>query len=286
MDTTTSTTPTTTEPMGERPRYRPVEIAPETWVIQDTAGEDQPGPSVHMNSMLIRGTQPVVVDTGVPDNRDRFFEDVFGLVEPADVRWVFVSHDDIDHYGNVDELLRRCPNATLVASWYLCERLGSELAVEPTRWRWIGDGESLDVGDRTLSAIRPPLYDSPTTRGLFDPVTGVYWASDCYACPVSSGTEFVDDLDPDEWTVGTGVFAKWNSPWVDLVDPDRYLSECRRIEELPLRAIASTHGPTIGASDVPRAHELIRSVPDLVAPSQPGQAELEAMLSAVRPVAA
>ncbi|MCB1268072.1 MAG: MBL fold metallo-hydrolase [Microthrixaceae bacterium] len=275
------TTPTTHPPAPtERPRYRPVEIAPETWVIQDTAGEDQPGPAVHMNSMLIRGAQPVVVDTGVPDNADRYFEDLFGLVDPADVRWVFVSHDDIDHYGNVGELMRLCPDATLVTSWFLCERLGSELDVAPTRWRW------LDVGDRTLSAIRPPLYDSPTTRGLFDPVTGVYWGSDCYACPVTTGTEFVDDLDPDEWAGGTGVFARWNSPWVDLVDRDRYAAECRRVEELPLRAIANTHGPTIGASDLARAHEIIRSAPDLVAPPQPGQADLDAMLAALRPGAA
>ena len=276
------TTPTTHPPAPtERPRYRPVEIAPETWV-----SEDQPGPAVHMNSMLIRGAQPVVVDTGVPDNADRFFEDLFGLVDPADVRWVFVSHDDIDHYGNVGELMRLCPDATLVTSWFLCERLGSELDVAPTRWRWLGDGETLDVGDRTLSAIRPPLYDSPTTRGLFDPVTGVYWGSDCYACPVSTGTEFVDDLDPDEWAGGTGVFARWNSPWVDLVDADRYAAQCRRIEELPLRAIASTHGPTIGASDLARAHEIIRSAPTLATPPQPGQADLDAMLAALRPAAA
>lgn len=283
METTPTTHPA---PAPDKPRYLPVEIAPETWVIQDTAGEDQPGPAVHMNSMVIRGAQPVVVDTGVPDNRDRFFEDVFGLVDPTDVRWIFVSHDDVDHYGNVAALMAECPNATLVASWYLCERLGSELPVPPTRWRWLGDGESLDAGDRILTAIRPPLYDSPTTRGLFDARTGVYWASDCYACPVESGTEFVDDLDPDQWAAGLGLFGKWNSPWVELVDRERFAAECRRIEELPLTAIAGTHGPTIGASDLAQAHALLRDLPNLVVPPQPGQAELDQMLAALSAPAA
>ena len=82
------------------------------------------------------------------------------------------------------------------------------------------------------------------------------------------------------------MFARWNSPWVDLVDRDRYAAECRRVEELPLRAIANTHGPTIGASDLARAHEIIRSAPDLVTPPQPGQADLDAMLAALRPAAA
>ena len=130
------------------------------------------------------------------------------------------------------------------------------------------------------------MYDSPTTRGLFDPRTGVYWASDCYASPVAVGTEFVDDLDPDEWAAGMGVFARWNSPWVELVDRDRYAAECRRIEELPLHAIAGTHAPTVGACDLQRAHEILRTVPDLVVPPQPGQAELDAMLSALTAPAA
>lgn len=277
----TNDNPPTRPDASARSRRRPVEIAPDTWVIQDTAGEDAPGPVVHMNSMLIRAAEPVIVDTGLAANRDRFLEDVFGLVEPEDVRWVFVSHEDIDHIGNLGAIFTHCPNATLVASWFLCERLGQDLTVPPTKWRWVGDGETFDAGDRTLTAIRPPLYDSPTTRGLFDPRTGVYWASDCYACPVEEGTEFVDDLDPEAWAGGVGLFARWNSPWVDLVDRGRFEAECRRIEELPLRAIAGTHAPTVGASDLRRAHEILRSIPDVVAPPQPGQPDLEAMLSAL-----
>ena len=66
----------------------------------------------------------------------------------------------------------------------MAERMGASLAVPPTRQRWVGDGEVLDVGDRTLRRVRPPIFDSPTTRGLFDPTTGVYWASDSFATPM------------------------------------------------------------------------------------------------------
>ena len=41
-----------------------------------------------------------------------------------------------------------------------------------------------------LQAVRPPIFDSPTTRGLFDPTTGVYWASDSFATPMlAAGAE-------------------------------------------------------------------------------------------------
>lgn len=290
MTATDTTTGTDAPPAPEapethstamRPRHLPVEIAPETWVIQDTLGEGTAPSVVHLNSMVIRGEQPIVVDTGVPENRDRFLEDVFGIVDPVDVRWIFVSHDDIDHYGNVNVLMDACPNATLVANWYLVERLGDELKVPPTRWRWLSDGESLDLGDRTVTAIRPPLYDSPTTRGLFDQRTGVYWASDCYATPVSKGTAFVEDLDPDEWAAGLATFALWNSPWLRLVDTKAYEAECRKIEQLPLHAIAGTHGPTIEASNLLQAHALLRNAPSMSAAPQPDQTVLDQIITSL-----
>ena len=226
---TWDTTPTT-HPccLMERPCYRPVEIAPETWVIQDTAGEDQPDRRSAMNSMLIRGAQPVVVDTGVPD-ADRCFEPAW-LVDPADVRWVFVSHDDTsDPLRRVGEPMRPCPDdARHELVPVRAARPGARR--RPTRWRWLGDGETLDVGDRTRSAIRPPLCTTRPPPGACSiPSPGVYWARDCYVSGV--------DRDrvrrrPRPRRVGGRHrrVARWNSPWVDLADADRYAAKSRRIE--------------------------------------------------------
>jgi flavorubredoxin len=265
------------------PRHHPVEIGPETFVIQATLGEGVAPLAVHLNSMLIRGAEPVVVDTGAPVNRDQYLEDLFTLVEPEDVRWVVISHDDADHYGNAEAVMAACPNATLVATWFLCERLSCEgFAVPPTRWRWVGDGESFDAGDRTLQMVRPPLYDSPTTRGLLDPTTGVYWAVDSYATPVVSGTAFVDELDPEFWAEGFASFQWWNSPWLDLVDRDRWAAENRRMEALGIRTIATAHGPTIGSSQLEQAFELMRRLQDTPAPPQPGQLVLDEMIASLQ----
>jgi flavorubredoxin len=165
-------------------RLEPTEIAPETFLIHAHEGGDNDPVKVPLNSMVIRAAEPVVVDTGMAEHRDQYLADVFSLVEPEDIRWVFISHDDVDHTGNVNALMEAAPNATLVINWFMTGRMGASLAVPPTRWRWIGDGESFDVGDRTLHAVRPPIFDSPTTRGLFDPTTGVYWASDAFATPM------------------------------------------------------------------------------------------------------
>ena len=86
--------------------------------------------------------------------------------------------------GNLDEAMDACPNAQLVCNWAMVERHTNCFDFPLDRCRWVMDGESLDVGDRTLQALRPPVFDSPTTRGLFDPTTGVYWAVDTFATPL------------------------------------------------------------------------------------------------------
>ena len=75
------------------------------------------------------------MDTGATEHRAQFLDDVFALVEPEDIRWVFISHDDVDHTGNVNALMEAAPNATLVIDWFMQERMGASLEVPATRWR-------------------------------------------------------------------------------------------------------------------------------------------------------
>jgi flavorubredoxin len=169
--------------------------------------------------MVIRGAEPVVVDTGVAENRDQFLSDVFSIVEPEDIRWVFISHDDVDHTGNVNALMELAPNATLVINWFMQERMGATLEVSPMRQRWITDGESFDAGDRRLLAIRPPVYDSPTTRGLLDTVTGVYWTSDSFGAPMLTPIRDIADLPDEMFDIGMATFNRWVSPWIEIATP-------------------------------------------------------------------
>ncbi len=87
----------------------PTEIAPDTFVIHQVQPALGQPLFVYLNSMVIRGKEPVIVDTGTPANRKQWLQDAFSLVEPEDVRWVFLSHDDVDHSGNLDEVDDRMP---------------------------------------------------------------------------------------------------------------------------------------------------------------------------------
>jgi flavorubredoxin len=271
---------------GTKTRFEPTEIAPETFVIHDHHGEGEAPVSVALNSMVIRSAEPVVVDTGMAENRDQFLADVFSLVEPEDVRWLYISHDDVDHTGNLNALMDACPHATAVINWFMVERMGASLAVPPTRWRWIGDGDSFSVGDRRLHAIRPPIFDSPTTRGLYDPNTGVYWSSDAFATPMLSPVRDVAELDDEFWRDGMATFDRYVSPWLELVDEAKFQRTIDRIERLSLSTIVGCHTPAIHGSRVLAALASTRRTLSATVPPQPDQTVLEEIQRALTAAAA
>jgi flavorubredoxin len=253
----------------------PTLVAPETYLIHDHEGEGTAPVCVPLNSMVIRGAEPVVVDTGMAENREQFLADVFSLVEPEDIRWVFISHDDVDHTGNLNALMDLAPNATAVINWFMTTRMGASLEVPPTRQRWIGDGESLDVGDRVLQAVRPPIFDSPTTRGLFDPTTGVYWASDSFATPMPHPMPTVAELDAEFWLGGMTMFNNYVSPWLDLVDDARFQATVDRIEALRPTTLVGCHTPAVSATRVAKAIANTRRSPGATFDPEPDQTTLE-----------
>jgi len=275
--------PPTAAPAGpsavEPPRYLPVEIAPDTFVIQATQGEGVAPVAVHLNAMVIRGSEPIIVDTGVPSLGERYLADMWSLVDPEDVRWVFLSHDDIDHYGNLEAVMAACPNATLVTNWFMWERMGNLPSIPPWRMRWVADGETFEANGRTYAAIRPPLYDSPTTRGLLDTGTGVYWASDCFATTVPHGVADVAELDRDEWIDATIANAHGLSPWVRQVEGREFHRAVDDLARLDLTAIASCHSPTITGSNLAVAREALHAAPTAELAPVPGQELLDMIIA-------
>ena len=256
-------------------------IAADTFVIRQLFGEGVAPVAIHVNSMVIRGEEPVIVDTGCGISREGWLERAFEIVDPGDVRWVFLSHDDPDHTGALLDVLEMCPDATLVTNWFSVERLSLEYALPVHRMRWVEDGDTFDVGDRQLLAVRPPTFDSPTTRGLFDAKTGVYWASDSFGSPVLSEVGDVAEMSPGFFEDGFLQMQSMLSPWHQWLDQSRFDAHLDRIAGLSAGVIAGAHGVTLRGGQVGTSLGLMRRLPGMTPARLPGQADLEAMLAAV-----
>jgi flavorubredoxin len=260
-------------------RQRPIEVAPDTFLIRSAQAAFGAPLSVALNALVIRSAEPVIVDTGTVANREGWFEDVSSIVDPRDVRWIYISHDDDDHVGNLAIALDACPNATLVVTWAMTERLGASFGLPRDRLRWVDDRSGFDVGDRVLRTLRPPVYDSPTTRCLFDPTTRVLWASDAFATPMpAEPVDRVDDLPPPMWAEGMAMFHHHAlCPWLSLVDPDRYLAEVGHLRALDATTIVSAHAPVIAGRSVERALDHLAALPHTEPPPHPDQLMLDTL---------
>jgi flavorubredoxin len=268
-------------PLAPTTYVPPTKVAAETWVIHQVQPALGQPLFVYLNSMIIRGAEPMIVDTGTPANREQWLKDAFSIVEPEDVRWVFLSHDDVDHTGNLDQVMDACPNARLVCNWAMVERHTNCFEFPLARCRWIMDGDTLDIGDRQLLARRPPVYDSPTTRGLFDPTTGVYWSVDTFATPLPDPEMGVADLDPEFWDEGMALFAMGAvSPWLSLVDERKYARYVDQVEGLDITTVAACPSPVIEGPFIEKAFARIRQLPSIDPPPMPDQSVLDEIIAA------
>ncbi len=259
----------------------PFEIAPETFLIPNLSPAG-PGVYVPVNSMLIRGAEPVIVDTGAPLHRERWLEQVFSLVDPHDVRWIFLSHDDGDHTGGLLDALERCPNATVIGNFFLVERLHLEMDLPIQRFRSVDHGEQFDVGDRTLQLFRPPIFDGPTTRGLYDPTTATMWIVDAFASMVAD-EDGLHDVRSTPADLYDGTFRAFNSmvsPWHEWLDPARYRRHVDDVGALGVLTVASAHAGVHQGPNIHDAFERVRALAGAPITPDPGQQGLDEMLAA------
>jgi flavorubredoxin len=239
-------------------------ILDDTFLLPARLGETESLFPVQVNAMVIHGAEPVVVDTAAPVHRSHFLEQLFALVEPADVRWVFLSHDDADHAGNLAAVMDACPAATLATSWPAMLRLAAGgLTIQPDRWREVADGDFIDIGDRVLVVQRPPLYDSAAMYGVFDTQTEVFWGGDSFGSAHWSPALEASDVPFDEWRRGFVDFHHSQSPWLEGFDGRWWNHVVDRFAERRPRAIASAHGPIIRGEQVSLAIEVLRELPQL-----------------------
>jgi flavorubredoxin len=273
--TITETLTTPTVPVAE-----PYRIADDTFLIPNLVPAE-PGTFVSVHTLVILAKEPIVVDTGAPLHRDQWLANVSAVVDPTDVRWVFLSHDDGDHLGNMAPFLQLAPNARIVANFFANERaaLEPERQMPLDRQVWIDEGSSFDAGDRRLHLFRPPIFDGPTTRGLYDERTGVMWAVDSFAALTTGAVYDAADLPPDLFDETFRLFNSMISPWHQWLSPRRYARHVDAVQALGATTVASAHGPVLRGALIADAFDRVRAMAGQPLVPPPGQETLDALLA-------
>ena len=147
-----------------------------------------------INAFVIKAREPVLVDTGMGIESEEFMKALSSIIDPQDLSWVWLTHDDADHTGNIQKVLEASPSARLAANSLAVLRMSTAWPVPMHRVYWLNPGDSIRVGDRELTAVRPPMFDNPTTIGVYDNKSEAFFSADFFGAIIPSPAQNVDDV--------------------------------------------------------------------------------------------
>jgi flavorubredoxin len=141
----------------------------------------------------------------------------------------------------------------------------------------VNPGSSFNAGDREISILRPPAFDSPATLAAFDHGSRTLFSADSFGSVLPTVANDVDDVTEAEFFEGFALFNRSNHPWVALTDPAKFEVVLHQIRALGPDRILSSHGPAVEGR-VDRLLDAMAEIPTLPMVLPPEEIDPEAVL--------
>lgn len=231
-----------------------------------------------VNAFLIHAAEPVLVDTGLAAQRESFLQALGGVIDPADLRWIWVTHMDADHIGNLQAVLEAAPEARLVTTYLGMGKAGL-LGLPLERCYLLNPGQSLQVGDRELLAVKPPVFDAPETTGLLDRRSGTLISSDSFGALLQETAEDADQIAASALREGMQLWASVDAPWLQVIDENKFQASVDALADLKPARLLSSHLPPASGRMLEALVSNLKGAPAQPAFVGPDQAQLELMMA-------
>lgn len=190
------------------------------------------------NSYFINATKKVIIDTVKEKFSDEYLAKVRSVVNPSEIEYIICNHTEPDHSGNVKNLLKIAPHATVVGSGQALSYLADMLEM-PFKTLQIRDGDVLDLGSKKLRFIGAPNLHWPDTIFTYLEEDKILFTCDSF------GAHFChDDMFDD-------LVGDYNVPFRDyfnaILKPySRFMIKAiDKIRNLNINCICPGHGPIL-----------------------------------------
>jgi flavorubredoxin len=193
------------------------------------------------NSYFIDADKKTIVEATKENFWDEYLKKIKELCDPADLQYIIVNHSEPDHSGNMKNLLRVAPDATVVGTGnairYLRDLMGMDF-----KNLVVKDGDTLDLGNKTLRFIMAPNLHWPDTMFTWLEEDNVLFTCDSFGAHYSSAYLFDDEITDRQ------AYEESFKYYYDVILAPYSKFMLRAIDKirvLPISIIATGHGPVL-----------------------------------------
>ncbi len=189
------------------------------------------------NSYFIKGEEKnAIIDTVEPDFVEDFLANLDDLgVEKID--YIISNHAEQDHSGSIPALLKKFPEAEVLSSPKAKSMLLDLLELEDDQIRVVEDGETVDLGGRTLEFIDTPWVHWPETMSTYLQEENILFPCDFFGSHLATSDLFVEDHNE--------VYKAAKRYYAEIMMPFRMIikKNLAKLEDYEIDMIAPSHGP-------------------------------------------
>jgi flavorubredoxin len=228
--------------MDKPTMFEPYQVAPDTHVLPSYFPIPGLG-IIPVNAFVIKATQPILVDTGLVPLSDEFMEKLSSVVNPENLKWLWLTHTDQDHIGSLQQVLERAPGLRVITTFLGLGKMSLFRPLPPERVYLLNPGQSIKAGEHTLTAFKPPIFDAPETTGFYDSKSAAFFSADCFGALMQEPAESAADIGAEKLREGLVAWATVDTPWLHMVDKNPFAECLNRVHSLSPKVILSHHLP-------------------------------------------
>jgi len=187
------------------------------------------------NAYLVAGNEKTVLLDTVDPSMIHVLMNQLEDVEKID--YVVIHHAEQDHSGTLPVVLEKFPDAKVVTSQKGKGMVSDLLEVDPRRITEVQDGESLSLGNKTLTFLYTPWVHWPETMSSYLEEDRVLFSCDFFGSHVATSDLYVTD-ESHVYRAAKRYYAEIMMPFRSIIKKN-----LARVMELNLDIIAPSHGP-------------------------------------------
>jgi len=189
------------------------------------------------NAYIVIGkNKKALIDTVNPGFEKELEEKIGKIVDPTDLDYVIMNHAEPDHAGSIPHILTLNSKAALVTTAKGAKMAQTYYHVPENRIEIVSDGDTIDLGGKTLRFIEAPMLHWPETMFTYLQESGVLFPCDFFGSHVALG--LYDDEVDDLLVHAQRYFG-------EIMMPFRIMGQkaLEKIKPLDIKLVAPSHGP-------------------------------------------